>query len=256
MDVDGDGSTAGSRVPRGMSDLSFYRSPAAASVCVPIRTGMLGVGMRLTAWVLSAVVVVMSTAACGSSGTHPQSFTPSPTPTASFTSSPTSDGPSNSAPGTTGAGAPNIPTPTVTPPAQGAVDAYIAMGNAYTAAARNPASADLAAVNRYLTGKALTLIDDSLRAMKSAGQAYRGTPADPRVKVETIFSGSSVFLSSCPLENKSDPFMEFYIATGKPIVVPSRTPPPPYRVTLPMRLIGSQWKLADILQNVGKTCTP
>lgn len=147
-----------------------------------------------------------------------------------------------------------LPTPTVTAPAQDAVDAYIALANAYDKASRDPAHADLAMINKYLSGKARTLFDKSITSMKSAGEAYRGTPADPRVRVQSVLSASSVFLSSCPAENSKDPFVEYYVATGKPVLVAKRKPPPPYRLTLPMARVGSQWKLTDLIQDVSKTC--
>lgn len=169
----------------------------------------------------------------------------SPTPS---TSVPVSNPPSSSSPA-------SLPTPSVRPPAQAAVDAYIALANAYDRASRDPAHADLATINQYLGGKARKLFDKSIRSMKLAGQAYRGTPADPRVKVQAVFSARSVFLTSCPVQNPKDPFLEYYIATGKPVTVAKRNPPPPYRLTLPMQLIGSQWKLTDLIQNVSKTCS-
>lgn len=188
----------------------------------------------------------------GSSGVHTQTPTSDPpsstsaSPTPSTSTSPTGK-PSTSA--TSG-----ILTPSVTAPAQSAVDAYIALANAYNNASVDPTHADLAEINKYLGGKALMIFDNSIKTMRSAGKAYRGTPGDPRVKVQTIFSGTSVFLASCPAYNNKDPFVEYYVATGKPVPVAKRNPPPPYLLTLPMQLVGSKWKLVDLLQNVSKTC--
>jgi hypothetical protein len=209
-------------------------------------------GLARTA--LTALPVFCATvllAGCGgSSGVHTQTLTSDPpTSMSTATSVTTSRTPSSSS------SASAIPTPSVTAPAQSAVDAYIALANAYNKTSTDPAHADLATINRYLSGKALTLFDHSISSMKSAGQAYRGTPADPRVKVQTVFSASSVFLTSCPTDNSTDRFVEYYIATGKAVPVAKRNPPPPYLLTLPMQLVGSQWKLTDLLQNVSKTCS-
>jgi hypothetical protein len=129
--------------------------------------------------VLPALVAVLLAACGGSSGVDTQ------TPTSDPSSSSTSTSPTPSTSVTTSTAAPSfsasaIPTPTVTAPAQDAVNAYIALANAYNRASVEPAHADLATINKYLSGKALTLFDQSLSSMKSAGQAYRGTPADPQ----------------------------------------------------------------------------
>ena len=134
------------------------------------------------------------------------------------------------------------------------MDAYIAFVNANDAAALDPVHADLAEVNKHLSGHAREIIDGSFQAMKSAGQAYRGTPPNPRVKVQSVLSSSFVILTSCPLQNARNPSVEYYTATGKLVPVPSRKPPPPYRLTLPMKRTNGQWQLMDILQDSGKTC--
>jgi hypothetical protein len=203
---------------------------------------------------LSVLLAVVFLAGCGgNNGVHTQK------PTSDAPSS-TSASPTLATSGTTPTASParspsGIPTQTVSvPAAQDAVNAYIALANAYNRASVDPAHADLATINKYLSGKALTLFDQSVASMKSAGQAYRGTPGDPNVKVQTIFSSTSVFLTSCPADNPKDPFVEYYVATGKAVPVAKRNPPPPYLLTLPMQLVGSQWKLTDLLQNVSKTC--
>jgi hypothetical protein len=130
--------------------------------------------------VLSVVIVACSTiilAGCKSSGTHTQSYSPSATD--SSASRPSSPAPTASASTRTSSsptrttGASSISTPTVAPAAQAAVNAYIGLGNEVTAASRDPKHADFAAINRYLTGKARTLFDNSIKSMASAGQAYR-----------------------------------------------------------------------------------
>ena len=188
-----------------------------------------------------------------SNGVHSQTPTSDPPSTTSTSASPTlSTRPSNKRPTTPSSG---IPTPSVTASAQIAADAYIDLANAYNKASIDPAHADIAEINKYLSGKAVTIFDHSISSMKAAGQAYRGTPANPRLRVQTVFSSSSVFLTSCPAENTGDPFIEYDVATGKALPVAKRNPPPPYLLTLPMQLVGSQWKLVDLIQNQSKTCS-
>jgi hypothetical protein len=212
---------------------------------------------RVVRPVLPVLLAAVLLAGCGSSsGVHtqtpatdsPPSTSASPTPSTSATTSTSTSSRTKSASG--------IPTPTASAPAaQGAVNAYIALANAYNHASADPAHADLTTINKYLSGKALALFDQSIASMKAAGQAYRGTPGNPNVKVQRVFSSSSVFLTSCPTDNPNDPFVEYYVGTGKPVPVAKRNPPPPYSLTLPMQLVGSQWKLTDLLQDVGKTCS-
>ena len=112
------------------------------------------------------------------------------------------------------------------------------------------------ALDRYLTGKAKTLFDSNYASMKKSGLAYRGTAPDPRVKVQQVFSATSVFLTSCPLESRTDPYIEYTVSTGKPVATRAkRNPPPPYLLILPMVKVGDRWKLSDVLSSTGKTCT-
>lgn len=206
---------------------------------------------RLGGAAATVALATILTACGGNSGTHTQSFSPSPSDpvSTSISSAPQSSSSSRSS---TSSG---LPTPTVTPPAQGAVNAYIGLQNALSVASRDPKHADLAGVNKYLSGTALTLFDQSLKSMASAGQAYRGTPASPRVTVQSVVSSSFVFLTNCPLASSSDPFIRYDVKTGSAITAPTQSPPPPYLETLPMKKVGSQWKLTDFIQNTSKTCT-
>jgi hypothetical protein len=204
------------------------------------------------AGVAVAFVLAVLTA-CTSSGTHPQSFSP----TSSIPTSTTATNSASASSSNTSASrsiAPPIPAPTVTPPAQDAVNAYIAFYNAMTAADQDPAHANVAKIDSYLTGKARTLFDGVLANQKKSGTAYRGTPPIPRVKVETIFSSTFMFLTSCPLESATDPFVEFDLSTGKPVPVTKPTIPPPYQLKLSMQKVNGGWKLADLLVDSRKTC--
>jgi hypothetical protein len=92
--------------------------------------------------------------------------------------------------------------------------------------------------------------------MKRSGLAYRGSAPDPRVKVQQVLSARSVFLQSCPLASKTDPYVEYTVSNGKPVTAGvKRKPPPPYLLILPMVKVGNQWKLSDVLPNTARTCT-
>ncbi len=106
---------------------------------------------RLGALVVAGCILLLSVVACGGSGTHTQSFSPSPSLSTTDSSSstigsttPATDPPSSGP--TSG-----VPAPSVTPPAQSAVDAYYAFFNADIKASRDPAHADLRFVAMYET---------------------------------------------------------------------------------------------------------
>ena len=203
---------------------------------------------------LSTLLAAVLAGCGGSSGVRTQTPTSDP-PMTSPSSSATSPV-STSMPTTPSSSASAIPTPKVTGTAQAAVAAYIAFYNASEVADRDPAHADIAALDRYLTGKAKSLFDSNYASMKKSGLAYRGTAPDPRVKVRQVFSSTSVFLESCPLPSKTHPYVEYTVSNGKPVAAGAkRNPPPPYLLILPMVKVGDHWKLSDVLQNTSKTCT-
>jgi hypothetical protein len=216
------------------------------------------------AWAGSTLIAAALFAGCGgSSGVHTQSLSPTLNTFATRASVTSTPPAATSTPFVvTPTLTTSVPTisgvrkPTVTPSAQSAVDAYIDFYNASGAADRDPARADIAALDVYLTGKAKTLFDSNYASMKTSGLAYRGTAPNPRLKVQQVFSATSVFLESCPLESPIDPYVEYTVSTGKPVPAGAkRSPPPPYLLILPMVKVGDQWKLSDVLPNTSKTCT-
>jgi hypothetical protein len=218
-------------------------------------SGHAGLGgvVRSALPVLLAAVLLAGCESTSGVRTQTPSLDPGPSTKASATPSAS---PTSVARTPTSSGSLDVPTPSVTAQAQGAVDAYIAFYNASGAADRDPAHADIAALDRYLTGKAKALFDSNYASMKKSGLAYRGTAPDPRVKVRQVFSGTSVFLESCPLPSKTDPYVEYTVSNGKPVAAGvKRNPPPPYLLILPMVKVGDHWKLSDVLQNTTKTCT-
>lgn len=203
---------------------------------------------RGTRGVVMLLVAVAMLSGCTKSQVHLQEPSPSLSPTTVSSASPSTD-PSSPAPVVK-----PIPTPTVSPAAQGAVDAYIAFANASAIADRDPVHANLTFIATYLTGSAKTMVEQSYSAMKSSGRAYRGTPANPRLKVSAVLSPTAVILTSCPEASKTDPYTLYDIRTGGAIVLPTRSPPPPYLLTLAMRQTNGQWQIANVTQEAGKTC--
>jgi hypothetical protein len=89
--------------------------------------------------------------------------------------------------------------------------------------------------------------------MKSSGLAYRGTPDAPRLKVGQILSPTFMFLTSCPAPSANDPFIQYNVSTGKPVVVKKPPVAPPWKRTISMQKVGASWKVSDILVDTRKT---
>lgn len=217
------------------------------------RTRVAHVGLAAFAGLLAVALL----AGCGgSSGVHTQTPTSDPpSSTTSVTTSAPSSSPPTVSSSTPPSSSPTIPTPTVTAPAQDAVDAYITFYGLSTVADKDPANADIAQLDQYLTGKAKTLYDGVYAGMKADGVAYQGTPDAPRVKVGQILSPTFMFLTSCPAPSVSDPFIQYKVSTGKPVVVKKPPVAPPWKRTISMQKVGANWKVSDILVDTSKTCS-
>lgn len=153
----------------------------------------------------------------------------------------------------TGKSSASVATPTVTPAAQGAVNAFISLYNALTAADRDPAHANLASFNQYLIGKALTLFDSEIKNQAKAHLAYRGTPDDPRVRVGQVLNSSFLFLTSCPRPSTSDPYVQYDVRTGKAVKV--KRPVVTVQRLISMKRSSGSWKVTDVVAG-NKRCAP
>lgn len=204
--------------------------------------------------------MLLASGCSSSSGTHTQSV---PATSSSTATSPASVGSRTSSSPTdpsspslsTGKSSAPVATPTVTPPAQGAVNAYVASYNAGIAALRDPASADLSWIAKYETGKFRTQDEQSFAYLKAHHLAYRGATPDPNVKVQSVVSPKFVILTSCQIVDRSHPWVQYDTRTGK--AVPrgnTRTPPPPYLLQLFMKLDGPEWQVSSVAQDTRKTC--
>lgn len=195
---------------------------------------------------VEATAIAIAVVLAGCSSSKPDVQTPPPSAPTSSSSSTPSPSPSQT---TISA----IPTPTVAKVAQPAVDAYVALAQLLADADLHPATADLAKINRYLTPSAQRTVDAQYRGMARAGIAYRGEPDDPNLKVVGPTSLHSMLLASCPTPSKTNPAVQYYIATGKPVPTPS-PPPPAYRKLITMQESGGLWKLAEIVIDKATIC--
>lgn len=204
---------------------------------------------------LAAVCAALGVAGCsGSTGTHVQ------TPGKSTPAPVSSSDPNTTAPPATT----SVPRSTTTTTAAGfgaeqpAVDTYIKLVAASNAAFRDPQHVSLTLISSYTAGQAKLEYAQSLTAAKKQGIAYKGTPSTPRLSVvSSSLSGSlpSVVLRDCGLASTTDPFVGYYIATGKK--VPTSTPevPPPYAKTIKMfQPNRKSWVITSLTTDSTKTC--
>lgn len=211
---------------------------------------------------LVAVVGVAALTAACTGGNHDASPITSRSASTTLTdtstpASPTSARMTSTVPRRSGSrSAGTVPTPSVTPPAQGAVDAYVADFDLGTSHSRDPANANLSWIARYETGKVKKQTVQSFAYMKTHGLAYRGATPDPNVKVQSVLSSSVIVLTSCLIVSKADPWTQYVVATGKPVSSPSpRNPPPPYLLRIYMKANAKgAWQIENVLQDTSKTC--
>ena len=215
---------------------------------------------RRLAYVAIVISSCLGLAACGSSGTNTQPFTPSPPPS-STSSSPTSPSSSSSDSSDTAtsptsasgsATPPSVPTPTVTPPAQSAVDAYTGASNVLFRWDRDPQKATSSELAPYVTSTVLAQILSSYRSMAQAGLAYRGTPDQSHITV-IASSSTSVAFSDCPTPSATDPYTQYVVATGKPVAATTPAGLHPKAVTAVLQ--DGRWRISEITPNLAKTCT-
>lgn len=150
---------------------------------------------------------------------------------------------------------PTIATPKVEKDAQAAVDAYVDYLRAAYLVEANPASIRRGDMTKLLGATALKSINASLDALGKAGIGYRGTPPDPRLKVVEVKSSKLVFLTTCPLQSKADPYRQVVLATGQAVKVSDRKPGPPYLRTLTMFHNKKRWVLIKFSDDTSRTCT-
>jgi hypothetical protein len=211
---------------------------------------------RYVAWAAPLLGLVVAVAGCtagsGKDAPSTTASTPSITTSArSTTAKATTPKATTSAPKPTA----TIAIPKVEKDAQDAVNAYVEYLRAAYLVEADPAGIRRGDMTKLLGAKALKSINASLDALGKAGIGYRGTPPNPRLKVVEVKSAKLVFLTSCPLQSKTDPYHQVVLATGQPVKVSDRKPGPPYLRTLTMFHNKKRWVLIKFSDDTSRTCT-
>lgn len=209
---------------------------------------------RHLGWAAAVIGALVAAAGCsGGSGKAPASSGQLATTATATRTTPAR----KTHPATTTTPAPThtIAVPKVTAAAQPAVDAYVAYLRAAVPVEADPAQIRRGDMEGLLGAKARTSINATLDALGKAGIGYRGTPPDPRLKVVEVKSSKLVFLTSCPLQSKSDPYHQVVLATGQPVKISNRKPGPPYLRTLTMFHNKKRWVLIKFSDDTSRTCT-
>lgn len=221
--------------------------------------------IRRVVIVALAFAVAAASAACsGSSGTYTQSLSPTSPRTPATADAPTgtpktnantSSRPSTSAPNTRKPSeptSPSIPTPTVAPAAQGAVNAYIGMGNVLNRWDLDPRKARSAELQPYVTSSVLNDFMRIFHQMAAAHLAYRGNPDTQHLKVVSATSSAAV-LSNCPTPAAVNPSIQYNVLTGKPL---KTTGGGPYRKAITVVKRAGAWRVNSITSDTSKACKP
>ena len=196
-----------------------------------------------------ACALLISTSACSSSG---RSTRDSTSPSSEPPSSPVSASSSSAS-----------PSPGWMPPDYGtakpAVDAYLTFMGRVDHAYRDPAHVSASTFTNYLAGQAKQLFDTNFAQEEAQGKAYRGTEPVRRVRVTENHMGASLQwaqLRDCGADSASDPYTEYYVATGKPVPQKPQNPPGPYADTIKIFLINGQWTITQFTVDSTRTCKP
>ncbi len=213
------------------------------------------VGRRYVGWATLLIGALVAVAGCSGGSGAPVSTTGSTTTTPAPATTTTTRTATTTAQTTAPKPTPTIAIPKVKASAQPAVDAYIEYLRAAYLVEANPAAIRRGDMNKLLGARALKAINASLDALGQAGIGYTGTPPDPRVHVVIVASSRLVILTSCPLQSKTDPYRQVVLATGKPVKVSDRNPPPPYLRTLTMFHNKKRWVLIHYKDDTSRTCT-
>lgn len=211
---------------------------------------------RLLSVAVLCAVATTSAACSGSSGTHAQTDLPTSPDTSTNTEAPTSTSPTGAThPSTSKPSTPtnvSVPTPTVTPPAQGAVNAYIGMGNVLNHWDLDPRKARRSELQPYVTGSALTDFMRIYRDMAAQHLAYRGNPDTPHLRVVSVTSSAAV-LSNCPSPAAVNPSVQYNVVTGK---VVKSTGDGPFRKAITVLKRAGAWRVNSIASDTSKACKP
>jgi hypothetical protein len=145
-----------------------------------------------------------------------------------------------------------VPTPTVSPAAQSAVDAYTGASNVLYGWDQDPQRANPGELAPFVTSTVLKQVLASYQSMAQAGLAYRGTPDRSHITVIAA-SSTSVAFSDCPTPSATDPYTQYVVATGKPVASTTPSGLHPKAVTAVFQ--DDHWRVSAITPNLAETCT-
>ncbi len=170
-----------------------------------------------------------------------------PTTTDTSTSAPTTSGTTSSPTSPSKPSKPtsvSIPTPTVAPAAQGAVNAYIGMGNVLNRWDLDPRTGAERRAAPYVTSSAPQGLHADLPADGAARHlAYRGNPDNPHLKVISATSSAAV-LSNCPTPATVEPVRPVQRGDGQ--AGSRRTGGGPYRKAITVVKRAGAWRVNSI----------
>lgn len=211
-------------------------------------------GRRCTALDALLAALLLSLAACTSSGTGVPSASSPPTTSRDSTSptAPISRSSPKSIPPFSRSSSDSDPR------GKAAVAAYLSFTGASHAAERSPGKNHAVELRAHAVDPALGTIEALLTKLQLAGIANRGTPPKPRVKITKqdleAHPWPVVTLADCPTVSPS--WAAYDVATGKRVKVVPNSSEPPYAVTATVIKYKGRWVVSKTSVDRKHTCTP
>jgi len=95
-----------------------------------------------------------------------------------------------------------------------------------------------------------------ISSLAASGEAFRGTPPEPRVKVTQSDPGAkpypTVALTNCP--TPAPTWVAYDTKSGKPVAYTTATVPPPYLAAVTVIFYEGHWGVQKISVDTGRTC--
>lgn len=153
-------------------------------------------------------------------------------------------------------------TSAIDPQARPAVGAYESFWKASAAALRAPVAFNAklppdADFTRYSWDPARTTYRGYVAGLAEDGVAFRGTPPEPRLRVESVDLEAKpypvVTLKDC--QTPAPDWQSYVVRTGERAPEATQSPPPPYEITAKMIFYQNRWGLQDTSTDTSRTCT-
>jgi hypothetical protein len=117
---------------------------------------------------------------------------------------------------------------------------------------RDPAHADPNTLAPLVTAASLPTWRQIFTNMAQQGLAYRGTPDNPHLKVISA-SSTAATLSSCPIADAGDPFVQYHVSTGRVVKAPTGGP---YLKAIVVVNADGHWRVSSIATDTANRCEP